>query len=566
MAALEPARLSSHGDVRAEEARELHALSSELTASLDRLDAYLAEGPNESFNARMLRIGAGNAWEPQVREIQRIVNTYDLSGFRGSVDALEARLADPALEIAVFGRVKAGKSSLLNRILGHSTLPVGVSPVTEIPTRVVYGATAVGSVEFADAAAEVFALPRLAEFASAQQNPDNKRHVRRLVISLPAALLSEGVVLVDTPGIGLSEDVSAAEETKACITRCDLGLVLIDATSTLTDSDIVLVDALLHAGSEVQVLLTKADLLSQADIAKSLDFVCRQILLRLGTWIPVHVVSGREIGHDRIDSWIEHELRPRLVGCARLADEAMARKLALLRDAVRAALIRRLRATEGDAAIGEPAAREFARLSAEVLAQLDVATHAPPAEVVGLPQQVEAVLDEAAHNAAEIWGEHVIREFDATALIEASVQSRGGVAAAAAIRQLTNLRSMVQANLATLHPTAGDGLPRPSSMPIIDATGGVPAFRMQRPRVAGVAGRMALKLALLHEMRSRGLDECIAGLLRDYEGRLDTWRRAALLELGARFVEAQRATNGMQLRAGASHSDIAEAIRRLDEI
>jgi len=40
------------------------------------------------------------------------------------------RLESKALEIALFGRVSSGKSSLLNYIVQSDVLPVGVNPIT----------------------------------------------------------------------------------------------------------------------------------------------------------------------------------------------------------------------------------------------------------------------------------------------------------------------------------------------------------------------------------------------------------------------------------------------------
>jgi hypothetical protein len=41
-----------------------------------------------------------------------------------------------SFEIALFGRVSSGKSSLLNAVLETNLLPIGVTPVTAVPTRI----------------------------------------------------------------------------------------------------------------------------------------------------------------------------------------------------------------------------------------------------------------------------------------------------------------------------------------------------------------------------------------------------------------------------------------------
>ena len=48
--------------------------------------------------------------------------------------------------------------------------------------------------------------------------------------------MTDGVVLVDTPGIGSLATFGAAE-TMAYLPRCDLGIVLVDAASILNRED-----------------------------------------------------------------------------------------------------------------------------------------------------------------------------------------------------------------------------------------------------------------------------------------------------------------------------------------
>jgi len=69
---------------------------------------------------------------------------------------------------------------------------------------------------------------------------------------------------LDTPGLG-SLATAGAAETLAYLPTCDLGIVLIDAGSTLTAEDIHTVFALRQAAIPVQILISKADLLSEMD-------------------------------------------------------------------------------------------------------------------------------------------------------------------------------------------------------------------------------------------------------------------------------------------------------------
>ena len=83
-------------------------------------------------------------------KIERIVTERGLVEFRSTIASITDRLEDQSLEIAVFGRVSSGKSSLLNAILGEEILPVGVTPITAVPTRLRYHQTPLLTVWYAE--------------------------------------------------------------------------------------------------------------------------------------------------------------------------------------------------------------------------------------------------------------------------------------------------------------------------------------------------------------------------------------------------------------------------------
>jgi len=120
-------------------------------------------------------------------------------------------------------------------------------------------------------------------------------------VELPAQRLREGVVYVDTPGLG-SLATSGAAETKAYLPRCDLGVVLIDAGSTLTQDDLATVQTLRDAGIPASVLLSKADLLAPADRERALQYVGEHIRSDLGFELPVHAISIKSECSDLLDN------------------------------------------------------------------------------------------------------------------------------------------------------------------------------------------------------------------------------------------------------------------------
>jgi GTP-binding protein EngB required for normal cell division len=515
VAELAPQHIRGYGPLDEDTERDIKATVAELSELLGQMESYLAQGAGDSLRARLQRLETGATQGALLLELERIVTAHGLVQFRPALENLAERSASGVLEVAVFGRVNSGKSSLLNYLLKTAALPVGVTPVTALPVRIVYGTQPWGQVSFADAVPQRFALDRLAEFVSEHQNPSNLRHVTSLAVEIPAALLEAGIALVDTPGVG-SMRLDATAETWAYLPRCDLGLVLVDAASSLDAMDLELVDALHHNGAESMVLLSKADLLADQELELALSFIRQESATQLHAAIPVYPISVRGSAAALCDRWLEATLVPRLQDRRALADRALARKLDLLREAVRATLERRLsRATGGTDTMQQGRRQEIERLLGQALAGLDRARHERPDEIARLANGAHEALDSAAQHAAVIWNESRESRSDLTGLVESSVRGRAGAAAAAVARSLADLRTVLRATLAEARGRAlalpdlawepGEELPRAAGMPVLDATSVVPPTVLRRP-VLAFAGTTAFKRGILGRLESAGLE------------------------------------------------------------
>ena len=72
-----------------------------------------------------------NARLNQLKVLTALVDQFGLSRF-APVQASTAIAQDGLIDVAVLGRFKSGKSSLLNTVLGEPFFPVGVLPVTAV--------------------------------------------------------------------------------------------------------------------------------------------------------------------------------------------------------------------------------------------------------------------------------------------------------------------------------------------------------------------------------------------------------------------------------------------------
>jgi GTP-binding protein EngB required for normal cell division len=330
---LKPKYMRGFGDVSNTLATELNGIAAELQALVVHVEQHLAEGAGEDFKKRLQRLeGLGNDLSLLSR-IEHVVADRGLVEFRGTIASILDRAEDRSFEIAVFGRVSSGKSSLLNAILGTDVLPVGVTPVTAVPTRIVHGENPLLTVSFTDAPIKTFEIERLGEFATEQQNPKNGKHVTRITVTMPASRLATGVSFVDTPGLG-SLATSGAAETLAYLPRCDLGVVLVDAGSTLTDGDLQTILALQEAAIPAHVLLSKADILERPDCDKTLAYMKEHIASETGLDLPVYPVSVRASHRDLLDRWFKEEILPLFDRSQELRTASLQRKIGSLKESV----------------------------------------------------------------------------------------------------------------------------------------------------------------------------------------------------------------------------------------
>jgi GTP-binding protein EngB required for normal cell division len=336
-----PNRMRGYGEIPEPQVRMLNGLVDEMVSAVEKLDSYLARGLAEDLEAHLERLARAGADVGLLQILERIINEHGFVEFRPTLSMITDRLETKSFEIALFGRVSSGKSSLLNHVVQSEILPVGVNPITAVPTRLIYGAIPRLTVWYADKNPEQLDISKLPEFVSERHNPANYKHVTRILVELPSPRLRDGVVLVDTPGLG-SLATSGAAETLAYLPRCDLGVVLIDGGSTLTEDDLSTIRTLYEAGIPASVLLSKSDLLAAEDQLRSSQYISEQISAQLGLTLPVHPVSIQATHASLLDAWLAEVILPLYDQHQQLMQESVSRKIGSLRQAVATALKLRL--------------------------------------------------------------------------------------------------------------------------------------------------------------------------------------------------------------------------------
>lgn len=275
--------------------------------------------------------------DPQLADLARIVSQRGLIEFRGTLQALLEQIESNTYEIALFGRVSSGKSSLLNAMLGRAILPVGVTPVTALATRIAWGETEEVRIVFTDSREQSVAPDRLAEFVSESGNPDNAKAVARATVTLPSRSLQAGIALIDTPGVG-SLARSGAREAYRYLPRCDLGVLLIDAAGAPAPEDLGVLKLFHDSGIEALLAVSKADLLDESEQRRTRDYLRATVKKELEADIPIHFVSSLDSHIQLAQRFFAGEIEPRSARAKALAQASAQNKLRALRDGVISAL------------------------------------------------------------------------------------------------------------------------------------------------------------------------------------------------------------------------------------
>ena len=177
-------------------------------------------------------------------------------------NAARARLVRPTTIICVVGEFKQGKSSLVNGLLGTEVCPVDDDLATSAITLVSYGEQSSATVyrhDGADETSDQIPLEGLRDWVCEEGNPGNAKGVERVQVTCPATVLSNGLSIVDTPGMG-GLGAGHAATTLAFLPFAD-GLILAsDASSELSAAEVELMVKALELCPTVLFVQTKTDL------------------------------------------------------------------------------------------------------------------------------------------------------------------------------------------------------------------------------------------------------------------------------------------------------------------
>ncbi|MEB3218520.1 MAG: dynamin family protein [Nostocales cyanobacterium 94392] len=225
-----------------------------------------------------------------------LAQKYKYPGIEKGLKNSAKSLLEGKLLVVICGEFKQGKSSLINALLNENNLfPVDVDIATNLVSSITYGEQEKIKVLIGEPGKEEtreISREEIANYATEQGNAENFRKAQMLVIESPNPQLKEGLVLVDTPGVGgLNQEHTVI--AYAFIPNADVILFVSDALKPLTQKELDFLEMIAPHCKNFIFIVTKKDIGNYQEIIDSNREKLSHVLNCSGEEITIIPVSSK---------------------------------------------------------------------------------------------------------------------------------------------------------------------------------------------------------------------------------------------------------------------------------
>jgi len=205
----------------------------------------------------------------QAQEVLEVVREAGDDASAAQIQAAIEQFQAARFSLAILGKVKRGKSTLINALLGRSddlAAPIDKLPASSTISHFRWNDREQVDVYFRDGQQKRVALSEVRDYATEQLNPDNQKNVELLEIAGPFEGLKGGLELIDTPGAGsLHEHHDAL--LHAFIPQADAVIFLVSAQMPLDQEELDLLKKVKEADvSKIFFAINRIDEATPADL------------------------------------------------------------------------------------------------------------------------------------------------------------------------------------------------------------------------------------------------------------------------------------------------------------
>lgn len=191
-----------------------------------------------------------------LEQLMTISNYLNLSDYSMRLLKMQQALEKKEYLLTVMGQFSAGKSRLINNILGKEILPVHITETTAMITLIRYGEEEYVNLLYKDGTVEDISVEESLKLWQGGENNDRFSELEQITIYMNAELLKNGLVIADTPGVNTIIN-KHLELTANIIESADRVLYVMG--KSVTETDFNFVDRILKSGVKIVFVRTHMD-------------------------------------------------------------------------------------------------------------------------------------------------------------------------------------------------------------------------------------------------------------------------------------------------------------------
>lgn len=217
----------------------------------------------------------------ELQAVESFASRREASHLTSYIRETGEKLSQDEFNLVVLGEFKRGKTTFINALLGAELLPSAVVPLTSIVTVVRYGESVTAEVVFLNDDTIIISLDEVPGYVTEEGNPGNAKKVKLVQLEFPSLYLKEGVILIDTPGVG-SVYQNNTYETYKFLPKVDAAIFLLSSDQPLSSSECDFLDEIRRYSIKTFFVLNKIDYLEQRDRLEALKFAERTLADKAG--------------------------------------------------------------------------------------------------------------------------------------------------------------------------------------------------------------------------------------------------------------------------------------------
>jgi ribosome biogenesis GTPase A len=224
-------------------------------------------------------------------ELIECSKAVDYSQVTDRIEYEMEKLEASEFHLMVVGQFKRGKSTLINYLIGDTILPTGVIPITSIITKIKHGSMPCALIVFNGGESKDIPLDEVDLYVSEEKNPENTKDVKYIEIEYPSQNLKNGLVLIDTPGIG-SIFRHNTEVAYSHLPEADAAVFIISSDPPISQLEIEFLKDVRKYIDKIFIVQNKIDYLYEEEVTTTVEFSKNIIQDNIGMQTNIYPLSA----------------------------------------------------------------------------------------------------------------------------------------------------------------------------------------------------------------------------------------------------------------------------------